>query len=170
MRLIDHVEFEQWVPTPLEKTFLFFANPNNLPRIMPPSTGMRLLEVNRIAPPGAGTPEMKDLAGAGSQIVTSFRVVPFLPIRAIWVALITEFEWNHHFADIQKKGPFRHFHHRHQFAAEVRQGTAGTIVRDVIEYEVGFGPVGTAAQRLLVTRQLRRTFAYRQQALEKILG
>lgn len=59
-------------------------------------------------------------------IVTSFRLFPFLPLRAQWIAGITEFEWNHHFADLQQKGPFKHWHHRHEFLAETRQGIGGT--------------------------------------------
>jgi ligand-binding SRPBCC domain-containing protein len=109
------------------------------------------------------------LAGAGSEIVTSFRLVAFLPFRAQWIALITEFEWNHHFADVQKKGPFKSFHHRHELTGETRNQIKGTLVRDVIEYEVGFGWLGELARKLFVSRQLQRTFAYRQKALEKLL-
>jgi len=46
----------------------------------------------------------------------------------------------------------------------------GTLVRDVIEYDVGFGWLGELAKKLFVSRQLRRTFEYRQRALEKFLG
>jgi len=167
--------FEQWVPVPLERVFLFLANPSNLPRIMPPQTGTELVRLKLVPPPGigAGSATITDrapLAGTGSEIVTSFRLVPFLPFRAQWTALITEFEWNHHFADMQKRGPFKSFHHRHELREEERQQVRGTIVRDVIEYDVGFGLLGDLAQKLFVSRQLQRTFAYRQQALEKVLG
>jgi len=49
--------------------------------------------------------------------------------------------------------------HRHEFASESRNGLGGTIVRDVIEYEIGFGFLSALAQRLFVSRQLRRTSA-----------
>jgi ligand-binding SRPBCC domain-containing protein len=110
------------------------------------------------------------LAGTGSEIVTSFRLVPFLPFRAQWIALITEFEWNHHFADVQKKEPFRSFRHRHELTGEPRNQVKGTVIRDVIEYDVGFGWLGEVAQKIFVSRQLQQTFAYRQKALEKLLG
>ena len=42
------------------------------------------------------------------------------------------------------------------------------MVRDVIEYDVGFGWLGNLAQKLFVSRQLQRTFEYRQKALEKL--
>jgi ligand-binding SRPBCC domain-containing protein len=173
--MIHHIQFEQWVPVAVERVFLFFANPGNLPRIMPPSTGTELVRVKIVPPPGvaaeAATVTDRDpLAGVGSEIVTSFRVLSFLPIRAQWIALITEFEWNHHFADMQKKGPFRSFHHRHELLAEARNGVNGTVVRDLIDYEVGLGLLGELAQRFFISHQLQRTFAYRQKALEKLLG
>ena len=171
--MIHRLQFEHWVPVPIEKVFLFFANPNNLPRIMPPATGTRLSELKLVPPAVSESSPFADrdsLAGIGSEIVTSFRLLPFLPFRARWTVMITEFEWNHHFADVQKKGPFKRFKHRHEFSTEKRNGTNGTVVRDVIEYEVGFGVAGELAQALLVAPSLKRTFEYRQQMLEKMLG
>jgi ligand-binding SRPBCC domain-containing protein len=172
--MTHHIQFEQWVPVPIDRVFLFFADPQNLPRIMPPGTGTEVNHLKLVTPPGLSPDSSTDtdrdaLAGAGSEIVTSFRVVPFLPFRAQWIALITEFEWNHHFADIQKKGPFRSFHHRHELVAEMRNGVTGTVVRDVIDYDVGFGWLGTLAQKFFIRRQLQRTFEYRQRALTKLL-
>jgi ligand-binding SRPBCC domain-containing protein len=172
--MIHRIQFEQWVSVDIEKVFLFFANPNNLPRIMPPETGTELSAV-RLAPPPltpAGQPALANrgsLAGVGSEIVTSFRPLPFLPFRAQWIALITEFEWNHHFADIQEKGPFKRFKHRHEFSVETRNGVAGTTLRDVIEYDPGFGMLGNIAQKLFVDASLKRTFAYRRKTVEKLL-
>jgi len=164
------VEFEQWVPSPIEQVFLFFANPNNLPRIMPPALGAKLVHVELKAPPAHGLARNIPLAGAGTAIIVSVRVLPFLPLRAPWVARIVEFEWNHHFVDIQEKGPFKSWRHRHQFAAGVRNGVAGTLVSDAVEYEIGFGPLGAVAQKLLVSHQLQETFAHRQKILESLLA
>ena len=165
----NQIQFEQWVPFPVEKVFLFFANPQNLPRIMPPATATRLVRLRLVSPPGAAA-DGPALAGVGSQIVTSFRVSPYLFVRAEWIAEITEFEWNHHFADDQRRGPFKSFHHRHELTAENRDGVSGTRVRDVITYDVGFGAVGRLADKVFVRRQMERTFTYRQQALEKLLA
>ncbi|HKH99479.1 MAG TPA: SRPBCC family protein [Candidatus Sulfotelmatobacter sp.] len=166
-----HLEFEQWVPFPLACVFAFFSNPENLPRIMPASSGTRLIVLNRMpAPtPPPGTPADK-AAGVGSTIVTSFGVFPFLPLRAKWIARITEFEWNHHFADVQDKGPFKSWHHRHEFAAERRDGIEGALVRDVIDYEVGFDFLGFIANAMFIRRQMESTFAERQQVLVKLLS
>jgi hypothetical protein len=49
--MIYRVEFEQWVPIPTESVFLFFANPNNLPRIMPRETRTELSVMRLVRAP-----------------------------------------------------------------------------------------------------------------------
>ena len=169
--MIHHAQFEDWVPFPVERVFVFFANPQNLPRIMPPATGTHIDGLRLVPPPelqSAPTSDVAKLAGAGSEIDTSFRVFPYLPFRARWIARITEFEWNHHFADIQVKGPFRNWHHRHEMSPETREGVEGASVRDRIEYEVGLGWLGEVALRIL-SKQIAATFQYRQQILPDLL-
>jgi ligand-binding SRPBCC domain-containing protein len=169
--MVSHLEFEEWVPFPIERVFAFFSNPENLPRIMPAASGTRVTAINRVPPPlskGANTND--NAAGVGTTIVTSFRVFPFLPIRARWIARITEFEWNHHFADAQDQGPFRNWHHRHEFLEVDRNGVPGTLVRDRIDYEVGLSFVGAIADRLFVRRQMESTFAERQRRLPQLLA
>ncbi len=57
---------EQWVPYPRERVFAFFADPANLPPLMPAWQRARVEK----AP---------DAAGEGSLITISFRPVPFFP-------------------------------------------------------------------------------------------
>ena len=142
---------------------------------MPPETRAKLTAVRLVPPPSGPTGQSvltnrDSLAGVGSEIVTSFRLLPFLPYRAQWIALITEFEWNHHFTDIQKKGPFKRFQHRHEFSVETRTSSRGTMVRDVIEYAPGFGVLGDVAQRLFIAPSFKRIFGHRQRMFEKLLG
>jgi len=162
-----HLTFQQWVPFPVERVFEFFSNPENLPRIMPPASATRLISVNRVPPPGCANDKA---AGVGTTMVTSFRVVPFLPFRAQWIARITEFEWNHFFADVQEKGPFKRWHHRHELTPETKDGVHGTCVTDVVDYDVGFGLVGDLASTLLIRHQIAQTFAIRQQILPRLLS
>lgn len=167
----SHLEFEQWIPFPLERVFAFFSNPENLPRLMPAASATQLIALRRVPPSApAGTATSDQAAGIGTTIVTSFRVFPLLPLRAKWIARITEFARNHHFADVQDKGPFKGWHHRHEFVAETRSGVEGTLVRDVIDYEVGFGFVGAIANALFIRRQMEKTFAQRQQILPALLS
>jgi ligand-binding SRPBCC domain-containing protein len=166
-----HLEFEQWVPFPIERVFAFFSNPENLPRIMPASSGAFLIALDRKpAPPLPPGIPCDGAAGVGSTIITSFRVFPLLPIRAQWIARITEFEWNHYFADVQDKGPFKSWHHRHEYRAEAREGIAGTLVGDEIDYEVGLGFMGEMANAIFIRRQMHRTFTQRHEMLPRLLS
>jgi ligand-binding SRPBCC domain-containing protein len=166
----NHLEFEQWVPFPLERVFAFFSNPENLPRIMPAASATKLIALHRTPPATQPDNPSDKVAGVGTTIVTSFRAFPPLPFRAQWIARITEFEWNHHFADVQDKGPFKSWHHRHEFISETRNEVIGTLVRDVIDYEVGFSFLGALANTLFIRRQMENTFAQRQQTLPKLLS
>ena len=163
------LEFEQWVPFSVDRVFDFFSNPENLPGIMPAASGTQLIELHRVAPPVVAPFANEKAAGAGSTIATSFRILPLLPFRKRWTARITEFEWNHHFADVQEKGPFKHWHHRHEFVASVQQGIEGTLIRDIIDYEVGLGALGWLADTLFVRPEMKRTFAERQRRLPELL-
>lgn len=96
--MASHLACEQWVPFPIERVFAFFSNPENLPRIMPAPSGTKLTGLNRLPPPGVSSDQA---AGFVSTIVTSFRVFPFLPMRAQWVARVTQFESNQYFAEVQ---------------------------------------------------------------------
>jgi ligand-binding SRPBCC domain-containing protein len=173
--MLHHAQFEQWVPFDLERVFLFFSNPGNLPKIMPAESGAELVHLKLIPPAGvppehATVSDRDPIAGVGSEITASFRLVPFLPLKGRWVAQITEFEWNHHFADLQEKGPFKYFHHRHEFMATSRERESGTTIRDLVDYEVGFGLLGELANRFFVRRQLEHMFSSRQEAVLKLLG
>jgi ligand-binding SRPBCC domain-containing protein len=163
-------ESEQWLTQPVERVFAFFADPYNLPRIMPPAMDAKLLNLKLDSPKMGSQNANSTVAGAGTEMLLSFRVLRRLPFRGRWVARITECQTNRFFTDLQVKGPFKSWHHRHEFVSQAREGAAGTLIRDVVEYEVGFGVLGLLADRLFVRRQLRRTFAWRQQAVRGLLG
>lgn len=166
-------EARQWVPFPVELVFAFFADPRNLPRLMPPALGTRVEEL-RLMPAqteAAGAKLFADstASGEGSEIRISFRPVPFLPLRMSWLARITEFEWNSHFKDEQVRGPFATFRHRHGTLPESRNGKAGTLVTDEIDYALPFGLLGRLVSPL-VEHQLQRSFAQRQERLPQMLA
>jgi ligand-binding SRPBCC domain-containing protein len=93
-----------------------------------------------------------------------------MPFRTRWAARIVEFERNRHFVDVQAKGPFRRWRHRHEFESSERDGRPGTWVRDDLEYDVGFGFLGDVVAQWLVARKVQSTFTARQQRLEALLG
>jgi ligand-binding SRPBCC domain-containing protein len=167
-------ETRQWVPFPVELVFAFFANPTNLPHLMPSKLATQIEDAHIQPPPArpvhpdAARRFLSVAAGEGSEILVSFFPSPWIPGRVSWKARITEFVWNSHFCDEQVRGPFKNFHHRHGVEAEVRDGVEGTLVSDEIEYELPFGFLGRFAGAF-VRRSLKQSFAYRQKRLPEIL-
>ncbi len=164
-------EAEQWIAAPLSRVFAFFADPRNLPRIMPPRQGAELVKLNLVPPrfPADQIPaNAEHMAGIGTEIVFKFRAIPYLPMHEKWTALITDFVLNQYFSDMQKQGPFRRWEHTHSFEAKTIDGCEGTLIRDVVQYEVGFGVIGRMLEKLMFQRMLRTTFEYRKRALVRI--
>lgn len=166
---------EQWIPYSVELVFSFFANPGNLPHLMPRALQTRIEDARLQPPPprpvsaDASRRYKSIAAGAGSEILISFFPVPWVPRRVSWMARITEFVWNSHFCDEQMRGPFKSFHHRHGVSAATRDGMEGTIVSDDIAFELPFGPLGRIAG-VMVRRNLAKSFAYRQKRLPEMLA
>jgi ligand-binding SRPBCC domain-containing protein len=165
-------ETEQWLPYPVDQVFAFFANPENLPKLMPEWQQTRI-ERSRMVPASPNPQHMHataTAAGAGTSMTLTFRPFPLSPFRISWEAEITEFAWNDHFCDIQHHGPFAYWHHCHHCAAQTRDGTAGTIVRDHVVYAMPFGPFGKIAQRIAGKAQFRSIFDYRHRRTAELLA
>src|ERR1700704_5799181 len=103
-----HFHAEKWLPQPVELVFAFFANPENLPRLMPKWQAARIEEASfRPPPPHPGTPRYPGIAaGDGTRLTLSFRPFPYSPVRISWEAAIGHFIWNQQFCDTQLRGPF----------------------------------------------------------------
>jgi ligand-binding SRPBCC domain-containing protein len=86
-----------------------------------------------------------------------------------WRARIEEFEPERYFRDTQLSGPMKRWSHRHEFQSESRNGAEGTLIRDRIEFELGYGPAGGVLERCLVLPALRKSFAQRQSRVESLL-
>jgi len=173
-------EAEQWLPYPVEVVFALFANPENLPRLMPAWQRARIEEASFAPPPprpAAADPSLRIrsiAAGPGTRITLSFRPFPFSPIRVPWEAEIAEFLWNDHFCDTQLRGPFAYWRHCHRVHPETRttelgEPLTGTLLHDQVEYEMHFGALGELAHRLFAERQIRKIFAFRKQRTAELL-
>jgi len=97
-------------------------------------------------------------------------VIPHIPIHERLTAVITEFALNEYFCDIQKQGPFKSWHHTHYFEARDVDGHEGTVIGDEVEYEIGFGVVGTLLERIIFSRMMAAIFEHRKRALDRVFA
>jgi ligand-binding SRPBCC domain-containing protein len=148
---VHRLEREQHVARPVRDVFRFFAEARNLERITPPWLGFEVLGTR---PAGMG---------AGTMIEYRLRVHA-IPLR--WTSRIDEWSEDRGFVDRQVEGPYRLWHHRHEFVADGE----GTLVRDTVRYALPFGPLGELAHAAFVRRDLERIFAFRRVAVQEALG
>lgn len=139
---------ELWLPRPRPEVFTFFADARNLEAITPPWVNFQVLT------PGPIVMEV------GTLIDYRLRVHGF-PFR--WRTEITAWDPPFRFTDTQLRGPYRRWVHTHTF----EDANGGTLCRDEVSYAV---PGGALIERLFVRRDVERIFAFRQEAMRRLLG
>lgn len=141
---------EQRIAHPLPEVFEFFSRAGNLERITPPWLSFKI---------EGGEPAV--VAGTIIRYRLRLRGVP---IR--WVSRIDTFEPDRVFVDRQIKGPYKLWVHRHEFRADGET----TVISDEVHYQLPLGILGAVAHLITVRRDLEKIFAYRQQAVERLLA
>lgn len=142
---------ETLLPLPRPAVFAFFADARNLEAITPASLRFRIL-----------TPLPIDMrAGALIDYRLSLRG---LPVR--WRTRIEEWVPDRRFVDVQLSGPYRSWRHTHEF----EDAEGGTRMRDTVEYQLPFGPLGDLAHALFVRREVEGIFDHRNRVIGPLLG
>lgn len=137
----------QLVPASRAEVFEFFSKAENLERLTPPFLRFAILTPLPI--------EMKR-----GQLIEYRIGLGGLPMK--WLTEISDWTPPERFVDEQLRGPYRYWHHTHEF----REVSGGTEMRDVVEYELPLGPLGQVAHGVLVQRLLQRIFSYRRTAVQ----
>jgi ligand-binding SRPBCC domain-containing protein len=86
-------------------------------------------------------------------------------VRMVWRARISQVEPPFGFTDTAEKSPFAYWQHRHEFRPE----GSGTRMIDTIRYRPPGGPLGPILNRLLISSDLDRLFAFRHEATKRAL-
>jgi ligand-binding SRPBCC domain-containing protein len=149
--MADHIlESRVWLAKPRAEVFAFFTEPASLALITPPWLRLRV--------------------GGPATTLTTFAVLDYrlawlgLPLR--WRTLIREWDPPARFVDVQVRGPYERWEHRHLFLEE----RAGTWVEDRVTYRLPFGPLGVAVHGLVVARQLAAVWAYRRRRISELIA
>lgn len=142
------LEWEQWLPRPIEQIFEFFSRPENLQAITPPWLDFRMVK----------TPET---LAAGSLIRYRLRW-RFLPIW--WMTEISEWDPPHRFVDREVSGPYALWIHEHRFTSQ----EGGTTMRDRVTYALPLGWVGSIAHVAVVRRDVDRIFDFRAETMRRL--
>lgn len=144
---------EQQLNCNIEKAWAFFSSANNLSVITPKDMNFTVL-----------TKLENDDIFEG--MIINYHVSPLMKIKMNWQTEILEVNYMKNFIDFQLKGPYKLWHHYHEFI----KNDEGVLVRDVVDYEMPFGFLGEFAHRLFVKNKLEHIFDYRKNVLEKMFN
>jgi uncharacterized protein (TIGR01777 family) len=135
----------QWIDGSPEQNFPFFSAAENLERITPPWLHFRI------------TGKSSETMGSGLLIDYKLRIKG-LPVR--WRTRIEDWNPPKSFVDTQLRGPYKIWHHTHNF--EPLGG--GTLMTDRVIYKMRFWPFGDVALPM-VKQDVKTIFGYRRKVL-----
>ena len=149
--MADYIlESRVWLARTRAEVFAFFADPSHLLLITPPAFRLRLVG----GPPALSTSAVLDMR------------LQWLGVPIRWRAFIREWDPPYRFVDVQVRGPYARWEHRHRFLEE----GGGTWVEDRVTYRLPLGPLGRAAHALIVRRQIAALWRYRTRRLGELVG
>jgi ligand-binding SRPBCC domain-containing protein len=145
------LERRQNVGRPIDEVFAFFSSPRNLEQLTPPSVNFRIV-----------TPQPVVMQ-AGALIDYEIHLYG-VPLR--WRSSIEIWEPRRRFVDLQVSGPYRYWRHEHLFTPL----ESGTEIRDVVDYDLPYGPLGTLVHWAVVRSELDRIFDFRANAYKEAIA
>ena len=143
----------QILPATIDQVWTFMAAPQNLKKITPDYMGFAITSQN-----------LPDKMYPG--MIVSYKVSPLLNIKMNWVTEITHVRYQQYFVDEQRMGPYSLWHHQHHFI-ETKEGIK---MDDIVTYSPPLGPLGAAANHLIIRDKLNEIFDYRKTALNRKFG
>lgn len=119
-----------------------------------------------LTPPGRKVELLSDDLAVRDGAIHRIKVRQFgLPL--VWEARISDVHAPKQFVDTAVRSPFTAWRHTHRFE---RVDDRRTRIVDEIDYVLPFGPLGTLADRMFISRDLDRLFAFRHEATRKALA
>ncbi|NDC38591.1 MAG: NAD-dependent epimerase/dehydratase family protein, partial [Proteobacteria bacterium] len=120
----------------------------------------------RLNPPWAPVRIVSQDAGVKDGARVSIKV-PLGPVSIPWDLEHRGYIAGQEFSDIQLRGPFSAWKHRHLVEAT---GPKSSRLTDLIEYAAPLGPLGKIANAVMIAGDLKRVFKYRHEVLKNDLA
>ena len=130
------------------RVFEFHEQPEALALLTPPWEKARVINPANIAT-------------VGSQAIVDVTVLGLFSMT--WIAEHTAYDPPHYFEDIQIKGPFKSWRHRHI----INPDPDGAVLRDEIEYEPPLGFIGRLLAPRVIEPRLQRMFDFRHEVTRR---
>lgn len=143
--------FSSVIDAPVERVWAFHEAPDALERLLPSDGSARVVERRGGLEPGA-TVELE---------------LRFGPFRHRWLARHTECVPLSHFCDVQERGPFRLWRHRHGFE---QAGPGRCRLVDEVEFSLPLAPVSDWLGAPVVKRMLAKMFRERHARTAEACG
>lgn len=99
-------------------------------------------------------------------MIIMYNVSPLLGIKLNWMTEIAHVKDGEYFIDEQRFGPYALWHHEHHFAAI----KGGVKMTDILNYAIPYGFIGRLSNRLLVGKEIKKIFTYREKAVNDLFG
>ncbi len=99
-------------------------------------------------------------------MIITYKVSPLFGIKMNWMTEITHVKEGEYFVDEQRMGPFAFWHHQHHFKAI----DGGVLMSDILHYALPFGILGRMVNALVVGKQVKTIFEFREKAVREIFG
>ena len=140
----------QHIPRTPQEVFLFFAQASNLELITPPFLHFNILHISETS------------LKAASTIDYTLRLHN---IPVFWRTLISEWTPPDKFIDVQRIGPFKVWHHVHEFVPVA----GGTEIHDTVTFDLYCSSLANTPLLKWVLSDLQQIFEFRQATVSELL-
>ncbi|WP_374445271.1 hypothetical protein [Epilithonimonas sp.] len=136
----------------IDKAWDFFTSPENLPLIAPQEMDFTVLT------------QIKYPIHEGMQV--DYRLKPLFGIPIRWKSEVRKVDHKKSFVDYQLKGPYKMWHHYHEFI----ENDKGVLMKDILNYEMYYSFIGKIINRLIVRKKLEYIFSNRYDIVNQIFN
>ncbi len=137
---------EIWLPKKINEVFPFFSDEKNLEKLTPEYLNFHVLS------------KSTEVIREGTLIDYKLSLHG-IPLK--WRTLIENWEPGRKFVDRQIKGPYKLWHHTHEF----EEMAGGTLIRDRVLYQLPLGRLGELFSGPFVRSDVAKIFNYRKKII-----